>query len=79
MLSNVVDTQIATHALYGGVVPGSPRLPPWAIVRVTEQALADAGIWISMKGGCGRGDCAPGLISALLVSANFEEDQPRSR
>ena len=49
MLSNVVDTQIATHALYGGVVPEiASRRHMEAVVRVTEQALADAR-WISMR------------------------------
>ena len=50
MLSNVVDTQIATHALYGGVVPEiASRRHMEAVVRATEQALADAGMEISMR------------------------------
>lgn len=43
ILSSVVDTQIATHALYGGVVPEiASRRHMEAVVRVTEQALKDA-------------------------------------
>ena len=40
-----MDTQIATHALYGGVVPEiASRRHMEAVVRVTEQALKDAGL-----------------------------------
>ena len=43
ILSSVVDTQIETHALYGGVVPEiASRRHMEAVVRVTEKALADA-------------------------------------
>ena len=43
ILSSVVDTQIATHALYGGVVPEiASRRHMEAVVRVTEQARKDA-------------------------------------
>jgi len=42
ILSSVVDTQIATHALYGGVVPEiASRRHMEAVVRVTEQALKE--------------------------------------
>ena len=38
MLSNVVDTQIATHALYGGVVPEiASRRHMEAVVRELRQ------------------------------------------
>ena len=71
MLSNVVDTQIATHALYGGVVPEiASRRHMEAVVRVTEQALADAGM-DKHDVDAVAATCAPGLIGALLVGANF--------
>ena len=71
MLSNVVDTQIATHALYGGVVPAiASRRHMEAVVRVTEQALADAGM-DKHDVDAVAATCAPGLIGALLVGANF--------
>ena len=38
ILSSVVDTQIATHALYGGVVPEiASRRHMEAVVRVTSR------------------------------------------
>ena len=71
MLSNVVDTQIATHALYGGVVP---EIASRSHVEVISQ-LADRALQVT---GLSRGDidavavtCAPGLIGALLVGVNF--------
>ena len=71
MLSNVVDTQIATHALYGGVVPEiASRRHMEAVVRVTEQALADAKM-DKHEVDAVAATCAPGLIGALLVGANF--------
>ena len=71
ILSNVIDSQVETHALYGGVVPEiASRGHMQAIVRVTDAALREAG--------CAREDldavaatCAPGLIGAVLVGANF--------
>ena len=71
MLSNVVDTQITTHALYGGVVPEiASRRHMEAVVRVTEQALADAEM-DKHEVDAVAATCAPGLIGALLVGANF--------
>lgn len=69
--SSVVDSQIATHALYGGVVPEiASRGHMQAIVRVTEQALQDAAIEKDQLDAIAA-TCAPGLIGALLVGANF--------
>lgn len=71
ILSSVVDTQIETHALYGGVVPEiASRRHMEAVVRVTEQALADAGME-KQEVDAVAATCAPGLIGALLVGANF--------
>lgn len=71
ILSSVVDTQIETHALYGGVVPEiASRRHMEAVVRVTEQALSDAGLEKDEIDAVAA-TCAPGLIGALLVGANF--------
>ena len=65
------DTQIATHALYGGVVPEiASRRHMEAVVRVTEQALKDAEM-DKHDVDAVAATCAPGLIGALLVGANF--------
>lgn len=71
ILSSVVDTQIETHALYGGVVPEiASRRHMEAVVRVTERALADAKM-DKHEVDAVAATCAPGLIGALLVGANF--------
>lgn len=71
ILSNVVASQIETHALYGGVVPEiASRAHSEAISRVTQKALVDAGCTL-----CDIDAVAvtnePGLIGALLVGVNF--------
>ena len=71
VLSDAILSQADMHALYGGVVPEiASRKHLEAIVGLTDQALADAGI--------GRKDVdavavtyAPGLIGSLLVGVNF--------
>ncbi|MBE6569077.1 MAG: tRNA (adenosine(37)-N6)-threonylcarbamoyltransferase complex transferase subunit TsaD [Ruminococcaceae bacterium] len=71
LLSNVVSSQIAIHALYGGVVPEiASRAHSEAISGVAAQAFADAG--------CTPADIdavavtyAPGLIGSLLVGVSF--------
>lgn len=71
ILSNVVATQIETHALYGGVVPEiASRAHLEAISAVAERALADAGITTSDIDAVAV-TCAPGLIGALLVGVSF--------
>ena len=71
ILSSMVDTQIETHALYGGVVPEiASRRHMEAVVRVTEQALSDAKM-DKHEVDAVAATCAPGLIGALLVGANF--------
>ena len=65
--SDVVASQILTHAQYGGVVPEvASRQHVATVVPVIRRAVADAGI--------GFGDldaiavtCGPGLVGALLV------------
>ena len=71
VLSNVVATQIAEHALYGGVVPEiASRRHCEAIASVTEKAVKDAGITLSELSAIAV-TFAPGLIGALLVGVNF--------
>ena len=71
ILSNIVDSQVETHALYGGVVPEiASRRHMEAVVRVTELALREAGM-VAAELDAVAATCAPGLIGALLVGANF--------
>lgn len=71
ILSNVVATQIETHALYGGVVPEiASRAHLEAISAVAERALSDAGITTDSIDAVAV-TCAPGLIGALLVGVSF--------
>jgi N6-L-threonylcarbamoyladenine synthase len=66
VLSDVVATQIAEHAPYGGVVPElASRAHLRAVGPVVRQAVAEAGGWeaidaIAVTAG-------PGLVGALLV------------
>ncbi|MDD2852186.1 MAG: tRNA (adenosine(37)-N6)-threonylcarbamoyltransferase complex transferase subunit TsaD [Desulfuromonadaceae bacterium] len=67
VLSSVVSSQIATHALYGGVVPEiASRKHLESIAPVISQALRDAGVGMDSLEGVAvtRG---PGLSGALLV------------
>lgn len=71
ILSNIVATQIETHALYGGVVPEiASRAHLEAISAVAEQAVAEAGITTADIDAVAV-TCAPGLIGALLVGVSF--------
>ncbi|MBQ4117709.1 MAG: tRNA (adenosine(37)-N6)-threonylcarbamoyltransferase complex transferase subunit TsaD [Oscillospiraceae bacterium] len=71
ILSSVINTQVAEHGLYGGVVPEiASRRHTENIVAVAEKALLDADMTL------GEVDhiavtAAPGLIGALLVGVNF--------
>lgn len=71
ILSSVVNTQIAEHRLYGGVVPEiASRRHAENICAVTRAALEEAGI--SLEGvDAVAVTFAPGLIGALLVGVNF--------
>ena len=71
ILSNVVDTQIAMHTLYGGVVPEmASRRHAEVIVQVADEALRQAGLSLSDIDAVAA-TCGPGLIGALLVGTNF--------
>lgn len=69
--SNIVASQIATHALYGGVVPEiASRAHAEAISRVTEKALSEANLALSDIAAIAVTN-EPGLIGALLVGVSF--------
>lgn len=71
IISNIVDSQVETHALYGGVVPEiASRRHMEAVVRVTDLAFRKAGMQ-PQEINAVAATCAPGLIGALLVGANF--------
>lgn len=71
ILSNIIDSQVETHALYGGVVPEiASRRHMEAIVRVTDLAFREAKMQPEEIDAVAA-TCAPGLIGALLVGANF--------
>ncbi len=71
VLANVVSSQIAIHALYGGVVPEiASRAHCEAISGVCRQAIAESGIDLSDLDAVAV-TVAPGLIGSLLVGVNF--------
>ena len=71
ILADVVYSQADMHALYGGVVPEiASRKHVEKISLVAEQAVKQAGIKLSHIDAVAA-TCAPGLIGALLVGANF--------
>lgn len=71
ILSDVVYSQADMHALYGGVVPEiASRKHIEKISLVADQALKSAGLTLADIDAVAA-TCAPGLIGALLVGANF--------
>jgi N6-L-threonylcarbamoyladenine synthase len=65
--ANVVASQIATHAPYGGVVPEvASRQHVATIVPVIERAVADAGVRFADLDAIAV-TAGPGLVGALLV------------
>jgi N6-L-threonylcarbamoyladenine synthase len=82
ILSNVVATQIAVHAPYGGVVPElASRHHLENIVPVIEQAMREAGSTFAELDAVGVTQ-GPGLVGALLVGVQaakgvaFVHDKP---
>src|SRR5262245_6934150 len=70
VLANVVASQDAIHAPYGGVVPElASRRHLEVVVPVVERALADAGVKVADVDGIvvTRG---PGLVGSLLVGGS---------
>jgi N6-L-threonylcarbamoyladenine synthase len=71
VLSNVVASQDAVHAPYGGVVPElASRRHLEAIVPVVQRALAQAGITAVDLDGIAVTQ-GPGLVGSLLVGCSF--------
>lgn len=67
VLSNVISSQIATHTVYGGVVPEiASREHIKAINYVIERALSEANVTLGDITAIGV-TYGPGLVGALLV------------
>lgn len=67
VLSNVISSQMAAHALYGGVVPEvAARAHLENLPAALEQALEKAGVRLEDVG-LVAATAGPGLIGALLV------------
>lgn len=67
VLSNVISSQIATHTVYGGVVPEiASREHIKAVNYVIKRALAEAGVTLPDITAVGV-TYGPGLVGALLV------------
>jgi N6-L-threonylcarbamoyladenine synthase len=68
--SNVINSQVAIHARYGGIVPEvASRQHILSIVPVIEQAMAEAGVSSSDLDGIAVTH-GPGLAGSLLVGVN---------
>ena len=71
VLSNAIASQIAKHAVYGGVVPElAAREHLTAIRRVTDESLKEAGVTMDQIDALAVTN-GPGLVPALLVGVNF--------
>jgi N6-L-threonylcarbamoyladenine synthase len=71
VLSDVVQSQIAVHAPYGGVVPELASRDHLTNIRpVFEQALTESGLTLEQIDGIAV-TCRPGLSGALLVGIQF--------
>ena len=82
VLSNVISSQIATHTVYGGVVPEiASREHIKAINYVIERALTEANVTLEDITAIGV-TYGPGLVGALLVglseakAISFAKDIP---
>ncbi len=71
VLASAVASQIASHAVHGGVVPElAAREHLTALPRVLEEALNTAGVTLDDISGIAVTQ-GPGLMPALLVGLNF--------
>lgn len=79
VLSNVINSQVEEHIIYGGVVPEiASRRHAEAISGVVKKALDDAGVTLDDIDAIGV-TYAPGLIGALLVGVNYAKSLAYSR
>ena len=70
-LSNVLSSQVALHARFGGVVPEvAARAHVEAIRSLTHRALTEAGVHPSDLDGVAA-TAGPGLVGALLVGHSY--------
>lgn len=71
LLSNVINSQIDIHALYGGVVPElASRQHIRNISNVVDNALQEAGVSLEQIDGLAVTE-GPGLIGCLLVGHTY--------
>lgn len=71
ILSNVIASQVETHALYGGVVPEiASRAHVESVVPVVKKALSDAGVSAEELDAVGV-TYGPGLVGALLCGVSY--------
>ena len=71
VLSNVINTQIDIHKIYGGVVPEiASRKHIESIDAVVNEALKDAGVTFDDIDAIAV-TYGPGLVGALLVGVSF--------
>ncbi|MBR6407366.1 MAG: tRNA (adenosine(37)-N6)-threonylcarbamoyltransferase complex transferase subunit TsaD [Clostridia bacterium] len=71
VLSSIINSQVAEHKIYGGVVPEiASRRHAENISGVVRQAVNDAGVPLSRIDAVAVTH-APGLIGALLVGVSF--------
>ena len=71
ILTNRIASQIATHALYGGVVPEiASRAHTEAISSLTREAFEEAGVTPADIDAVAV-TYTPGLVGALIVGVNF--------
>jgi N6-L-threonylcarbamoyladenine synthase len=71
ILSNVLDSQVAVHAPFGGIVPElASRRHMERLEVLTREALEHAGLTLSDITGIAVTN-RPGLVGALIVGVNF--------
>ena len=71
ILSNVIYSQVKTHAAYGGVVPELASREHLLKIRpIVDQAFADAGMSLGDIDGIAA-TSGPGLIGSLLVGLTY--------
>lgn len=71
VLSNIISTQIATHTVYGGVVPEvASRMHIEVINEVVKEALEKANVTLDDIDAIGV-TYGPGLVGALLVGLQY--------
>ncbi len=77
--ADVVASQVALHAPYGGIVPElASRAHLRAVARVVEHALTDAGVgWGELDGVVAT--AGPGLVGSLLVGLQYAKALAWSR